>query len=176
MLESRSTSNSGVIHIDIPNIRQILKIAFSVTVPVVLLLLPTILFQLISWRCWSRRKKNTPSKPSKMTNTHKTPPKRKEKDIWSRATVNLQSLQLNSRTPKMFNKMFWCFWLQSLSCGAALVSINTPISKLLQKFTQKYIFEERFVKYKIILCVNNEKSTRIIGYKPFCLCVCVNPI
>ena len=79
MLESRSTSNSGVIHIDIPNIRQILKIAFSVTVPVVLLLLPTILFQLISWRCWRRRKKNTPSKPPKMTNTHKTLPKKEGK-------------------------------------------------------------------------------------------------
>jgi len=35
----------------ISNIWQISNIAFSVTVPVVLLLLPTILFQLISWRC-----------------------------------------------------------------------------------------------------------------------------
>ena len=33
------------------NIHNLKKIVFSVTVPVVLLLLPTILFQLVSWHC-----------------------------------------------------------------------------------------------------------------------------
>ena len=119
---------------------------FSVTVPVVLLLLPTILFQLISWPCWKNAEKTLKKEADTLwifISRHKVTPKgRKRQRKEGHCELAKSTTQWWSQ--KSWTRCCWAafdshfkykMWIYKVFL-VVLLSSNLPISIAIAKKSQ----------------------------------------